>query len=116
MNGLREITKIRPLQKWIAAPFSKLLLIREESGEVFNIRKMLLFHTNPTVYHTLNSDQRLKGYHENGACGSFLPELQCSEFSSAVLFPKILQFEMLSEYLFLHRCQNRPVHTHRNIY
>ena len=60
MNGLREIAKIRPLQKWVAAPFSKLLLIREESGEVFNIRKMLLFHTNPTVYHTYRSDKRLK--------------------------------------------------------
>ena len=38
---------------------------------MFNIRKMLLIHTNPTVYHTLNFDKRLKSYSENGAAAHF---------------------------------------------
>ena len=49
-----------PATKGVTAPFSKLLLIRKELDEAFNIRKMLHFNTNPTVYCMLNSDKRLK--------------------------------------------------------
>ena len=57
--------------------------------------KMLHFNTNPMVYHTLNYDERLKSWRENGTCGSVLPELQCSELSIAVLCWDTMRFGIM---------------------
>ena len=43
-----------------AAPFSKLLLNREESRKVFNMTKLRLIHRFSTVYYMPLSDKRLK--------------------------------------------------------
>ena len=48
------------VQKRAAPPFSKFLQNGVESRKLFNISKILLIHTHPTVYHTHHLDKRLK--------------------------------------------------------
>ena len=59
-SGLEEIAKNARCHSSWAAPFSKLLLNRVESGKVLNMSKLRLIHSFSTVYYTPHSDKRLK--------------------------------------------------------
>ena len=52
--------KTTAVHKRATPPFSKLLQNGAVYRNVFNMSKMILLHTNPTVYHTHRFDKRLK--------------------------------------------------------
>ena len=58
----KNYAKTSAVHKRAAPPFSKFLQNGAESRKVFNISKMLLLHTHPTVYHTHHLDKRLKSF------------------------------------------------------
>ena len=56
----KNLRKTSAVHKRAAPPLLKFLKNRAESWKVFNMSKMLLLHTHPTVYHTHRLDKRLK--------------------------------------------------------
>ena len=59
-SGLEKPPKNARYHSSLAAPFSKLLLNHEESRKVFNMVKLRLIHSFPTMYYTPRFDKWLK--------------------------------------------------------